>query len=142
MVNSPCVYAIVNKYSGRRYIGSTGNLRSRLLRHRSLLRRGLHHCSDLQADCDVNGLKAFKVQVLESISDKSLLKELERRHWLACPKELRYNKAKAGQGARLKPAAEVKGWTIRLRCTSAEYFAIRDRARAAGKSISEYLRGA
>jgi hypothetical protein len=44
------VFGIVNCRSGRAYIVRCGNISKRVWDHRDLLRRGAHHCRDLQAD--------------------------------------------------------------------------------------------
>lgn len=42
MQDLPGIYAIINVQTGRRYIGSSINVRKRLLGHRRALQRGIH----------------------------------------------------------------------------------------------------
>jgi group I intron endonuclease len=44
------VYSIMNKVSGKRYIGSTSNYQSRINDHKSSLKRSYHHSYRLQED--------------------------------------------------------------------------------------------
>jgi group I intron endonuclease len=65
------VYAIVNRATGRAYIGSSIDVRERLKAHRSLLRRGKHHCIRLQRAWNKSGQSAFVFQlVLECREDE------------------------------------------------------------------------
>lgn len=48
------VYGILNKQTGKLYIGSSCNVDQRINHHLSSLRRGTHHCKSLQADWDGN----------------------------------------------------------------------------------------
>lgn len=50
----------LNKY----YIGESTNLKSRINKHKSCLRRGCHECSTLQQDFDIYGFQNFTFQRL------------------------------------------------------------------------------
>ena len=51
-ITKPCVYEIYNTTSGKRYIGFTGELKSRFAEHFYSLRKGNHYIEDMQADYD------------------------------------------------------------------------------------------
>jgi hypothetical protein len=54
------IYAIRLNIEGERaYVGSSVNMRSRLLSHRSNLRRGNHPCRELQAAWNANCEQSF-----------------------------------------------------------------------------------
>lgn len=60
------VYAIVHSPSGRRYVGHSINVGTRLHVHRCLLRQSKHHCIHLQRAWDKYGESAFDfVTVIE-----------------------------------------------------------------------------
>jgi group I intron endonuclease len=62
---SPGIYAIRNLFNGKRYIGSTVNLRSRAKAHRTCLRGGYHHSKKLQRAWNKYGENAFVFEVME-----------------------------------------------------------------------------
>jgi group I intron endonuclease len=63
-MNPNCgIYAITSP-SGRQYIGQTKNFQERWLFHRSLLRRGKHHCRGLQKAHDKYGMDALCFSVV------------------------------------------------------------------------------
>lgn len=51
-ITGPCVYEIYNTASGKRYIGFTGEPKSRFAEHFYSLRKGNHSIKDMQADYD------------------------------------------------------------------------------------------
>lgn len=65
-MKTSCVYAIVNIKTSRRYVGSTGDFRTRMNGHRSMLRRGIHENSYLQRAWNKYGEAAFVFEVIES----------------------------------------------------------------------------
>lgn len=93
----PGVYAIVNGVNGHRYIGSSQNLRYRLMGHLSQLRRGVHHAQPLQRAWKKYGAEAFRFEILESCEANGIY-DIEQR-WLDIHKP-EYN---------VKPVA-VPGW--------------------------------
>ena len=58
------VYAITNTLSGKRYIGSSKNIKTRLRKHYAALRRGAHHSIVLQRAWDKYGAEAFSSTTL------------------------------------------------------------------------------
>jgi len=71
------IYAIVNLSNGKRYIGSSWNIRYRWSKHLHLLRRGKHHSRHLQNAWNVYGESQFDVVVLE-VCDESALVQREQ----------------------------------------------------------------
>lgn len=61
------IYALVNKKSGRKYVGATSQTFSRRkYAHLDLLRRGSHYSKELQSDFTLLGEDAFKFIKLET----------------------------------------------------------------------------
>jgi len=75
----PAVYVITHTASGRRYVGSTTRLSSRLSYHRSTARGRVTTSSTLIALMRRDGLAAFTVEVLEYVPEPGRL--LEREAW-------------------------------------------------------------
>lgn len=74
------VYAIINRENGRAYIGSSVNMRQRLIQHRSLLRRNKHSNKLLRDEWATYGDGAFVFGVLRlsKKTDKRYLWSIER----------------------------------------------------------------
>ena len=64
-VNMYKIYEIVNKDTGRRYIGSTNNIKRRKARHKTELKHGHHSCKALQKDYNELGWEGFCMRILE-----------------------------------------------------------------------------
>lgn len=60
MIKYSGVYEIVNLINGKRYIGSSNNLKNRARQHIEALRRGQHCCPHLQSSFDKYGEAAFE----------------------------------------------------------------------------------
>lgn len=58
------IYQIVNRANGKRYIGSSANLKNRRLTHFGYLRLGIHHNTHLQASYNKYDRDAFEFHVL------------------------------------------------------------------------------
>ena len=74
------IYAIENKLTGTRYIGSGKDIRKRCMKHPQLLRRGKHHTIYLQHAWDKYGEDAFHIIVLERVDDEAMLTPREQHH--------------------------------------------------------------
>lgn len=83
-----CIYLIFNQKTDRFYVGSTLNFKSRVMAHRSCLRRGKHHSERLQRSFDKHGEDCFRF-VIASFCDPLCIRSLESI-WLSSVKEI-YN---------------------------------------------------
>lgn len=72
------IYCIRNTVSGRRYVGSSLNIRQRWFSHRSLLLKGMHHSPTLLRSWLKHGESAFVFEVLEIVETPSILLEREQ----------------------------------------------------------------
>ncbi len=70
---SPGIYAIVNSVNGKRYVGSSINLRKRLQMHKRKLLAGLHHSQILQRAWNKYGATCFFSTIIEQCSTESLI---------------------------------------------------------------------
>lgn len=77
----PCIYAILNTKTQKRYVGSAVNLKVRWANHRVRLNKSTHHSIKLQNSWNMHGAKAFTVEVLELVPDKDLLLSGEQ-YWI------------------------------------------------------------
>lgn len=81
-MKSPCIYAIENMNTGKRYVGSASNFYSRKKAHLSFLRNKKHQNILLQRSWDKHGESAFRFIVLEIVQfDRQSLIEREQ-HWI------------------------------------------------------------
>ncbi len=67
------VYMIRNKLNGKRYIGSSINLKYRLFQHRWYLKKGNHQNPKLQKAWDKFRLKCFEFKILFYCTESDLL---------------------------------------------------------------------
>jgi group I intron endonuclease len=74
------IYQILNKVNGKRYIGSSVNLRKRENAHLWHLKKDLHFNKHLQRAWSLYGVKAFTFEVLEYVSDIELLISREQHY--------------------------------------------------------------
>lgn len=124
------VYAIKSP-SGRSYIGSSSNVRSRWSGHKAALRRGNHHCRALQFAANKYGVDSFTFEILELCYPGALI-ELEQQYIDATP--TRYNSAPvAGSIRGFKLSEETK-----LKMSLAERGKVR--SPETRKRMSEYAR--
>lgn len=77
-MNKSGIYAITHTQSGRRYIGSAINFRSRWNSHKSRLKKSNHHSIHLQRAWNKYGADSFKFEILEECPPEQLL---EREQW-------------------------------------------------------------
>lgn len=71
------MYSIINKKTGKRYIGQTVNFKQRFRLHKLKLRRGTHENSLLQRAWDKYKEEAFEFKVMEYV-DKQYLTQREQ----------------------------------------------------------------
>lgn len=77
------VYRFYHTASGKSYVGSTVNIKSRQSGHLRALRKGSHHCVYLQNAWNKHGESAFAFEVLEEIivSSDAELRAAENAHF-------------------------------------------------------------
>lgn len=64
------IYGILNVVNGKWYIGQSGDMRSRMHRHRYNLRMGAHNNEHLQASFDKHGESSFEYLIIEQLPDE------------------------------------------------------------------------
>lgn len=79
------VYMIKNLVTGRVYIGSSGNIKSRWRTHKDLLKHRKHHNSYLQNSYNKHGIGAFKFSIIEKCEKEEL--EIREQYWYEYYKE-------------------------------------------------------
>ena len=73
------IYEIVNTVNGKRYIGSSVNIKTRWSQHRVRLSSGDHHCPPLQRAWVKYGSDAFEFRVIERCG-RDVLVSLEQSY--------------------------------------------------------------
>lgn len=66
------IYVIFNHKTGKRYIGSSTNVKTRLYTHLNYLKKGMHHCVLLQKDWAKYGPFAFYFYLIEECPEPDL----------------------------------------------------------------------
>lgn len=69
------LYKIINKVNGKKYVGSSNNVKKRWRDHKSLLRRGVHHNIHLQSAYNKYGAQNFEYELLKEVEEEQLLQE-------------------------------------------------------------------
>lgn len=110
IISTPAIYAIVNRITGKSYVGSAISPRRRWPEHRKALRGGRHHSVKLQRSWNIHGEAAFDFVVLESVL---LLEDLVEREqsWIEARNSYRsgYNAAPmAGSQLGFKHSEETR----------------------------------
>lgn len=82
------IYKITNTANGRYYIGSSVNIHKRWIAHRFKLKKGTHHCKELQSDYNLHGGKSF---IFEVIEETEMLQEKEQLLFNSLPHSVLYN---------------------------------------------------
>ncbi len=75
------IYAITNKHTGKRYIGSSVRVADRLTYHRRNLRAGTHFNAKLQSAWNKHGEVAFVFEFIERVAKPEDL-EIREQHWI------------------------------------------------------------
>lgn len=78
IISTPAIYAIVNRVTGKSYVGSAINPRRRWTEHRKALRGGRHHSVKLQRSWNIHGETAFEFVILEAVLLLEALVEREQ----------------------------------------------------------------
>lgn len=110
MSNDCGIYKITNIANGMFYIGSSVSLAKRIYIHRNQLNLGKHRNSHLQRAWDKYGESNFTFDVIERVTDKNCLLDVEQR-WLDETKatEVGYNICKIAANRRgVKASEETK----------------------------------
>jgi hypothetical protein len=76
------IYAIIHVATGRRYVGSTGDVAGRLRAHCKDLRGGRHHCRHLQNAWNKYGEAAFGFEVLEECPCEAKVLLAREQAWI------------------------------------------------------------
>lgn len=71
------IYSIKNKTNHKLYIGSSVGILKRFVKHRSCLRKGIHHNIHLQSSWEKFGEDNFDFDIIESNIPRNLLEERE-----------------------------------------------------------------
>lgn len=114
MVKISAVYQIRNLMNGKRYVGSTTNLRDRWGLHKRQLRTGKHHSKHLQRAWGAYGAGTFVFEVLDKPSIQGLLIPIEQWYidfFGVCDPAFGYNTvplAGSNAGRRMSEEAKAK----------------------------------
>lgn len=116
------IYKILNKISGKYYIGSAYDFNKRFTRHRCALNCNKHYNEHLQKAWNLYGKDSFEFIIIEYCSDKSLLKKLEQKYLNEIEKEKCYNKTLIAGGGNLGEEINKKiSIKMKLRVLSEEH---------------------
>jgi uncharacterized membrane-anchored protein YjiN (DUF445 family) len=76
------VYKIVHKSTGKTYVGQSMDVKHRMMRHKSDLKRSKHHIGEMQAEWDKNGEDAFLFELLEEIMENDTDIVERENYWI------------------------------------------------------------
>lgn len=93
----PGIYAIIHLPSGKRYIGSSRNLRDRWRSHLKALKAGKHHCAYLQNAWNKYGADQFEFQILEQCLGEGVILVAREQAWIDRYKKKLYNARKLAE---------------------------------------------
>lgn len=76
------IYCIEHIDSGKKYIGSSNNIRRRFMKHRYDLKYNKHHCVHLQRAVNKYGIESFSFYIMEETFNKTVkeLHSLEKKY--------------------------------------------------------------
>ncbi len=121
--NCSGIYCISNKTSGKVYIGSSKNIRKRIRKHFSELRKNIHYNRYLQSAYNKYGKTNFNIYVLEKVDVDSLL--LREQYYLddfKCYEEVNgYNLSK-NSNAPSKSLELLESLKIKMRGSGNPFF--------------------
>ena len=75
---SPAIYMIRNIINNKIYIGSAKDFKTRMYKHKSQLRRNIHHSQHLQRAYNKYGKESFSFEIFEYVKDIDKLIEREQ----------------------------------------------------------------
>jgi group I intron endonuclease len=136
------IYAIRNTVNGKIYVGSTVNVRARLVYHRSFLNRGKHVNQKLQRAWIKYGSAAFQLSAIEYVDNCSELLSREQ-HWIDSEQavDCGYNIRRVAEGNYgLKASAETREKMSRAQRGRTQTPEARQRISAANKGINRFTR--
>jgi group I intron endonuclease len=76
------IYFIENKNNGKIYIGSSVNIKQRISKHKSDLRKNKHHSCILQRAWNKYGEESFEFKLVEEVFEKNKLKKIEHLYFI------------------------------------------------------------
>ena len=116
-MNSNCgVYCIRCKANNKAYIGSSVDIKSRWIQHKSVLKAGKHNNKQLQEDYNKYGADSFLYSILINCKPQMLLKYENMCILLFNTKDISmgYNRVKAARPLQtLKPPHKPRGRKVR-----------------------------
>jgi group I intron endonuclease len=102
------VYAVVNKANGRAYVGSSSNVKRRLISHKSSINTGnVIHYQGYAQDAKIFGLSAFDFRLLAETKTIEQAKELEEAFLQLFINDL-YNVTESAQGGGPKKRLNIQ----------------------------------
>lgn len=105
------IYSIVNKVNGKRYVGQSIYLDSRLNYHFTNLRKGTHFIPHLQSSYNLYGEDNFYYEILETVDNRELLNEREI-YWIdyygTLDPSKGYNRARGGGAVSWHVSSETR----------------------------------
>lgn len=110
----PAIYKITSLIDSKCYIGSAVDVAMRIASHKSKLKLNEHSNKFLQAAYNKHGIKNFKFEILECVSDKDKLTMREQiwiNYFNSADRKLGYNLRKIAHsnlGIKTAPASEER----------------------------------
>ena len=103
------IYKITNNINNKCYIGSSVNIKRRIITHKYFLKKGTHHCEHLQRAWLKYGCENFKFEIIEIVDDVLELEEIEQKYIDNVNREMLYNGClKAGNKSGFKHSDDTK----------------------------------
>lgn len=104
------IYSIINLINGKRYVGQSIRIESRINYHFTNLRKGKHFIPHLQSSYNIYGESNFSYEILEEVSDADKLDSREI-YWIRYYDTLNpkhgYNRAVGGGGSASHHVSEL-----------------------------------
>jgi hypothetical protein len=103
------VYKIENKINGKRYIGSSVDTKRRWKEHKTLLNNKKHHSYKLQRDWESFGEDSFIFELIQEVSDISMIKEFEQK-WMDAEESYVFGYNISREADKLKNVSDSVRW--------------------------------